>query len=151
MSVSRPTLLLTALASMVLSSCGGSPEEQPQNVEAVDVPPMLTIAVEQDVQEVPRPPELVGVLPGDFPADLPIYAPSSLVDYGSTDDGRGYVVLLSPDGRSQVAGALEPRLREHGWALEPGPSGSLRLRKGEARLKLVYKDANPGCEIRIEY
>ena len=150
-AAARGCLWIAVLASMTLFSCTRGPEEAPQEVEAVDVPPMLTVDVEQDVREVPRPPELVGVLPGDFPADLPVYAPSSLVDFGTTGAGRGYVDLLSPHGCSQVAGGLEPQLRDHGWTLERGSSGSSWLTKGAARLRLVYGEANPGCEIRIEY
>lgn len=141
------TVLLLALA---VAACR-DPEEPRPDVEAVDVPPLLTVDVDQDVQEPERTPELAGVLPGDFPRDLPLYSPSSLVDFGRTEDGRPYVVLLSPHPRSRVVGELERRLRASGWAVAAGPQGSFRLRKDGRRLLLVVEDSRPGASYRFEY
>jgi len=147
--MAKPSPLLLVLC-FALAACQGSEEKQP-DVDTVDVPPLLTVDIEQDVQEPERVPELVGVLPGHFPGDLPLYAPSSLVDFGSTGDGKHYVNLLSPHGRARVAGELEARLRRSGWTVELGPSGSRSLRKDGRRVQLVVEDSAPGATYRFEY
>ncbi len=148
---SRSGLLFAGLLSLIVSSCHGPAEKQRDEIKTVDVPPLLTFDVEQDPQEAQRVPELAGVLPGDFPSDLPLYAPSSLIDFGSTEGGPRYVVLLSPHTRPRVAGELEKLLRESGWVVEPGPSSSQWLRKDGYRVRLVFEDSSPGARYRIEY
>ncbi len=119
-------------------------------LEAVDVSPSLQIETADDPQAIVRGPELVGVLPGDFPADLPIYLPASLVDFGTADDGWGYVSLLTPHALARVKRELSAKLAESGWAAAKSDS-VWRLRKGNVQVRLRVTDARPGTEFRFEY
>ena len=142
---------LLAGALLVVLAAGGcrkDPEQEPE-LEAIDVAPALHIGTEDDPQEVERPPELVGILPGDFPDDLPLYLPASLIDFGAADDGWGYVNLLTPHSLARVKRELPEKLAAAGWTVTG--SGVRHLRKGNARARLVFRDARPGTEYRFEY
>ena len=137
------------IAVLATGGCRKSTEQEPE-LEAVDVGPALEIGTEDDVIEVERPPELVGILPEDFPDDLPIYLPASLVDFGPADGGWVYVNLLTPHALARVERELSARLRDNGWTVTASGGGK-RLRKGGARARLLVKDARPGTEFRFEY
>ena len=138
----------TLLAVLAAGGCRKSPEQEAE-LEAVDVGPALHIGTEDDPQEVERPPELVGILPEDFPDGLPLYLPASLVDFGAVEDGWGYVNLLSPHSLARVERELSTKLAAAGWTVSG--SGVRHLRKGNARARLVISDARPGTEYRFEY
>ncbi len=137
------------IAALVAGGCRASSEQEPE-LEAVDVGAALEIATEDDPQAVERPPALVGVLPEDFPDDLPLYLPASLVDFGTVDDGWGYVNLLTPHSLARVERELSAKLTERGWTAA-GSDGVRRLRKGGMRVRLLVTDARPGTEYRFEY
>jgi hypothetical protein len=140
-----------AVALLLAAACRPSPDAEPK-LEAVDVGPALEIDIEGDQQAIQRPPELVGILPEDFPKDLPLYLPASLVEFGTAADGWIYVELLSPHTLAQVESALPARLSKGGWTAAGGQLRQGRdYRKGGRRVRLAIEDAKPGTLYRFEY
>lgn len=153
LSSSRPALrtlcYLAALAAM--AGCGGKSAEvdaAPKAPETVDIAPAIQPPTEDDIQAAPPRKGLVGVLPNDFPRDLPIYLPSSVIDFGK-QDGRRFVVLQSPDARSGVEAWLRRAVADAGYRVE-GQGGRLQLRKGEKRVTLSFAGQGTS-EFRYEY
>lgn len=138
---------VTALA-LYLAGCQPSTEET-ATLEAVDVEPALVVGTEDDQQAVERGPALSGIMPTDFPSDLPLYLPASLIDFG-TRDGARYVSLLTSSSLSQVERELSELLRQQGWSLAEA-SGSKRLRKGAQQVSLRLENARPGTLYHFEY
>lgn len=128
---------------------GAEPGQEPPP-ETVDVAPAISIDVGNDPQAVAPKPSLTGVLPADFPDDLPLYLPASLIDFGGGAAGARSVTLLSPHARTRVAGELERLLAGRGWSV--GGGGDARvLRKGSRQVRLEIRDGNPGTIFRFEY
>ena len=61
-----------AILALALGCRGGTGEDDRPRIETVDVAPSLEITTEGDQTEAERPPSLVGLMPGDFPPDLPL-------------------------------------------------------------------------------
>lgn len=144
--------LLTLLALGFGTGCRGSADDPKKPVETIDVSPGVEVDTSEDPQARARAPELVGVLPGDFPKDLPVYLPSSLVDFGTTAEGRRSVTLLTAHSLPRVRRELLARLEKSGWSSAAGAGESmLALRKGDRRAWLKLEDSRPGTTIRFEY
>ncbi|HEX9735832.1 MAG TPA: hypothetical protein VGG06_28050 [Thermoanaerobaculia bacterium] len=141
---------LAAAAVLALGACAEPPAESPE-LETVDVAPALEVDTSEDVKSRVRAPELVGILPGDFPPDLPLYLPASLIDFEPTASGRPTVSLLTPDGVSTVRRELLARLRQAGWSVSSGDDGAVALRKDGRRAWLRFEDSRPGTVYRFEY
>ena len=141
-----------ALAGAALAACGPAPEsEAPPAPEVVDVEPRFDSGIDLsgDVQGVLPSESLSGVLPGDFPAGFPVYAPASVTDFGR-GEGGGFVVLSSSDPAARVrAGQLE-RLRGAGWQVTEEGGGATARRGGES-VRLTFRGGGGGTEIRITY
>lgn len=136
---------------LVLCGCR-PPADEFEELETIDVEPGVEIEIADDQKAAVRKPQLVGVLPTDFPADLPLYLPSSLVDYGRDDAGR-YISLLTPHGIDRVRGALPALLRDGGWRLsgDLGRSGAATLTKGSRQVGLRIENGRPGTLCRYTY
>jgi hypothetical protein len=96
---------------------------------------------------------MAGVLPGGFPADLPIPAGTSIVDFGTlaaASPTSSYLTLRSPQAATTLLGSLRRSLAAAGWTLAQ-EQGSWRLRKGNREVVLSVVDAHPGAEIRYAY
>lgn len=135
----------------VLGSFGGCQpnHDQPEAIDTVDVEPALAITPDDDPKAVQKAPELVGILPKDFPADLPLHLPASLVDFG-TREGLRYVSLLTSSSLSRVDRELAARLRQKGWSITES-SGIKRLTKGTQTTRLRLENARPGTLYHYEY
>ena len=139
------------LALGFLAGCGektadaGAPPPAP---ETVDITPPLAPPTEGDIQAAPPRKGLVGVLPNDFPRDLPIYLPSSIIDFGKKD-GRRFVLLQSPDPRGTVEAWMRRAAGEAGYRVS-GQGGRLELRKGDRRASLGITGQST-AELRYEY
>ncbi len=152
----RLGLLLIAVVLLFAVACdGGSAGSaaEARRLRTVDVPPALEVHTVDDPQARERLPALVGVLPSDFPADLPLYIPASLIDFGRTDEkGRRFVSLLTPHKPARVRRQLDALLRERGWIATAEADGPLTLlRHGERQAWLLVEDAQSGCVYRFEY
>ena len=150
-SIERVISTGALIAALLATACRPSPDQEPE-LEAIDVGPALEISIDDDQTPVERPPELIGILPDDFPEGLPLYLPASLVDFGTADNGWYYVNLLSPHAPGRVERELTTKLSEHGWA-----AGAGQLRQGREyrnrgrRVKLSIADADPGTRYRFDY
>ena len=87
---------------------------------------------------------LAGILPSDFPRDLPLPLPASLID---TERGGGEVAILlaSPSSCGALREAHRLQLVAAGWREE----GAGRFRQGGRRAAVAYRDSRPGCHVRI--
>ncbi len=143
------------LISCLLAGWGcGKPdpvEQEDAPLEVVDVAPSVEISSEDDPQERRRAPNLSGVLPGDFPAELPLYLPSSVVDIDSGADGQQRVVLLADQGKAQVEARQLELVRGAGWTASSVASGRWRLTRGNSEATLGIQATELGTQIQIEY
>jgi hypothetical protein len=142
---------LALLCSAALA-CQGYQGSGDGAIETVDVRPSRTtlLTTAYDVEAPERRGAFTGVLPSDFPSDLPLYDPSSLTDFG--DHGRArFVLLFSPDAATMVRDRMRGELARSGWALIEGGMQRGTWRRGSQSLILDIQDARPGTEIRIEY
>lgn len=146
-----------ASAALVLfvwiSGCSGpEPSGQqaaPKTIPTEDVAPPLGagVSVAGDQQEPARRSRFSGVLPGNFPSDVPIYEPSTLTDFGPAGAGRSYVILQTPDSPEVVRGRFLEQLGARGY--RAGADGVMV--EGETSLRVSFEDARPGTRIRLEY
>lgn len=148
----RASLLLSsALVASLALGCGQDPaaagDPQAQLV-AEDVKSAPAVAIDGDVQAAPPRRGLVGVLPGDFPRELPIYLPASIIDFGKKD-GRRFVLLQSPDPRAGVEAWLRQAAAKAGFRVE-SRGGRLVLSQGKARYELSFAGQST-TEFRYEY
>ncbi len=146
---SLPTWIVALALALLAGGCRQDPEQVPE-LEAVDVISGPVVDIADDPKAAERTPELVGVLPDDFPDDLPLYLPASLVDFGTVDDGWVYVNLLTPHSLARVERELSALLTERGWATVAAGEAQ-QLRRGNARVRLLVEDARPGTQYRFEY
>jgi hypothetical protein len=59
---------------------------------------------------------MAGILPGDFPDQIPLYQPSSLTNHGETDKGLRFVELTIPEPAQRVRMAYFQELQRAGFA-----------------------------------
>jgi hypothetical protein len=144
-SARRLLLIGLALALLACGGCGlgGGSRDVDETVDVKE--PIPSVDTSEDIQETARAPQLTGVLPGDFPEDLPLYLPASLVEFGP-----GSVTLLSPHGRKKVQQGYEQILRDAGWSVG-GEGAILDLQKAGKSARLVYAEGGPGTAYRIDY
>ena len=154
MRSNRRALLLLGLAPaafwVLACPAGGPPDEA--EIETVDVRPSRTslLTTAYDVEAPERHEAFTGVLPSDFPSDLPLYDPSNLTDFG--DHGRArFVLLFTPDAATMVRDRMRGELARSGWALIDGSLERGTWRRGSQSVILDINDARPGTEIHIEY
>ena len=140
------------VAMLALAGCGqqsadagGGGKAAP---ETVDVAPPLSVNTEGDVKAAPPKKGMVGILPSDFPRDLPIYIPSSVIDFGKKD-GKRFVVLQSQDGRGAVEAWLRQAAGAAGYRVG-GSGGRMSLTKGEKRFDLIVSGSGTS-EFRYQY
>ncbi len=144
----RAYVLSLALGAALACGRADQPRAAPGEVETVDVGPALdaSLTTAGDVQAKPRPAGLSGVLPGDFPTDIPTYKPATLADFGDAGGGRRYILLQTPDPPSRVTAAYRAALAGRGWS-----GASERYSKGGRAITVDFEDARPGTRIRVEY
>ena len=146
-----PALLILGSAPWFLN-CGKSEPVSVDPGEAVDVTasPVENLTTEYDEVAPERDDEqLSGVLPTGFPADVPVYTPSSLIEFGEGGSGR-FVLLATPDPNDVVRGSYRATLESAGWT----PSGGgreERFSKGDRLIKVEVRIKGSGSEIRIAY
>lgn len=147
-SRSRWALLAMLLAA---AACGGQDGDRAAGQKApetVDIAPPLSVSTEQDVQAAPPRKGLTGVLPSDFPRELPIYLPSSIIDFGKSG-GRRFVLLQTPDARGGVESWLRQAAGAAGYQVE-GKGGRMTLKKGSRSATLLVSGQDT-AEFRYEY
>lgn len=130
-----------------------APAPAPDSLETVDVdePIDSRIRPEEDERAQVRDSGLLGVLPGDFPADLWPYEPASIVDFGSADAGRSYVALRTVGEPAEVSRRLQAQERSRGWQVTVAASTLLSFSKGGRLVEAELEQRGNETWIRIEY
>lgn len=143
--------LALGLALCSTFACFGGSGDSEQVKEIVDVRNLPQVDTSNDPRAVPRKAALIGILPSDFPADIPLYLPASLVDFANQPGGLRSVELLSPHPPAKVQPQLFDLLRDSGWSLESSSSGTSNLHKGSRLVRLIIGEGEPGTLYRFEY
>lgn len=141
-------LPIAIAALLLLSACGVAPSEE-KSTPTIDVPPALEVDIENDPVATPRGPELVGILPGDFPSSFNLHLPASLVDFGGQGRGSRWVEILTNESQATVRAAYESR-RNAGWQVSSSGNG-LSLTRGNDSVILEFKPASAGTVYRLHY
>ena len=147
-------ITLVLMTAIVVSSC--KPAEEPSQIElkTIDVQPQIDAALTTAYDEtaIIQGDTVSGVLPGDFPRDIPLYAPASLIDMGLTQADRPFVVLATPDERDRVRQGLTTQLASAGWGeLSTDASGLTTFGRGSRRVWLRVETSGAITEITVEY
>ena len=140
-------------AAALTVACSSPEPSEPIELETVEVDAAIDadLSTEGDLQAVRRPPEIAGVLPGGVPPDLPLFIPSSVVDFGDLAGGRAYVELDAGATPDRVRAWLGERLPAAGWTVSSIGGDGLTARKGEHEVAYRLSDLSPGTRIRLEY
>ena len=148
-----PTLTLgAALLGLSIAGCqapAGSPE--PAEIETVEVGGSIDEGLDTSDDPVGYVPleEVGGVLPVGYPPDLPVYSPSSLIDFGS-GEGEHYVLLATPDPPETVRERLAMQLDSAGWSSRSS-GGRWRVSKDGRSATIRVIGDRSGSQIRIDY
>lgn len=139
--------LAGALALAVAGCAGEAPERsRSDDLDTVDVGPPIDAdaSLEADAVERrlgPATGGVAGVLPADFPRDVPLPVPSSLVDFG-----RGWIELEVAGGPDGVRTAYARQLADAGFAAaEDG-----HWRRGARRVRVAVTGTGAAARVRIE-
>jgi len=148
----RKTYAAVVLFGWIWGCSGPEPagqEAASKSIPTEDVAPPLGagVSIAGDQQERARRSRFSGVLPGNFPGDVPVYEPSTLADFGSAGAGKSYVILQTPDPLAVVRSRFLEQLGARGY--RAGADGVMV--GGETSLRVSFEDARPGTRIRLEY
>ena len=151
----RPVgIVLSSL--LMVGACGGNKtpgDEASKPLETVDVDegPEAGLTTEFDEYAAARPvQEMAGILPSDFPSDVAVFSPSSLVDFGSPGTER-FVELDTSAPIEGVRATLESQLSSSGWRSSGSGGDVLTFTKAGRQLRVVLQDLSAGTRIRYEY
>ncbi len=138
------------LLAIGLPACDRSAGEsdRPNELETVDVGGGLDADLTTEFDEKARQVEidLGGVLPSDFPPEMPVFSPSSVIDFGP-----GFVEIDTPVPAAEARSTLGAQIQRSGWAVDSiGEGGSVYTREGH-RVRVVVAEAGSGARIRYEY
>jgi hypothetical protein len=145
-----PHMLL--LLAFALAACAPEAEtaDGQKAPETVDVGPAVDVDPDRDQVAVKPKVSLVGVLPDDFPKDVPVYIPSSVTDFGRSG-GKRFVLLQAPHDRAQVEAGWRSLLSQQKVRVEAA-GGRWRLLRGQrVAASAAFAKISGGTEIRIEY
>jgi len=138
-----------AVGLALVAACGRespAPAGAGSELETVDVSaaPDATATLENDPVDHPAPSGrggVAGVLPGDFPRDVPLPQPSSLVDFG-----KGWIELDVVGTLEGVQTAYLRQLADAGFAVRDGGV----WQRGTRRLRVDFRAAGPATRVRLE-
>ena len=150
----RCNITLVLIAAVLGLSC--EPSEVPNHIEieTVDVQPEIDAALTTAYDEtaILEGDTVAGVLPADFPQDIPLYAPASLIDMGSSQTGRPFVVIATPDEKNRVTQAVVDMLANAGWEpMSTDSSGLTTFGRGSRRVWFRVETSGALTEVRVEY
>jgi hypothetical protein len=144
-------LVLIPVAMLVaLVACNRGPRAERAaggELETVEVAPPPDAAASLEGDEVERRRQesgLAGILPSDFPRDLPLPLPASLIDV-ERSGGEVAILLASTSSCATLRESHRHQLAAAGWREE----GAGSFRQGGRRAAVAYRDSRPGCHARI--
>ncbi|MEO8198426.1 MAG: hypothetical protein ABI689_17065 [Thermoanaerobaculia bacterium] len=145
--------LPVAALLVTIAACNPAPppaaEKAPElaTVEVTAAPDAAYSMADDRVERRADPNALAGALPDGFPADIPVYRPSSLVDFTPRPDGGATVVFATPAEVATVSSAMRQRLLASGW--QAGTSGNWT--KAGRKLRLTVESTAAGARFRVEF
>jgi hypothetical protein len=130
-----------------------TPKAERETLETVDVdaPVDSQIRPDQDQRAQVRDRGLLGVLPGDFPADLWVYEPASIVDFGAAEAGRSYVALRAVGSPQEVSRRFQAQEGSRGWQVTVATATLLSFSKQGRLIEAELEQRGNETWIRIEY
>ena len=148
-------IAVAGLVPLLIVACGRSEQRpsKPKELETVEIGDGYdaNLSTEEDQRERRVEVDMGGVLPTDFPAEMPIFTPSSIVDFGQPGGSGNFVVVDSPVPRSEVESSLASRIQRAGWTVDAiGDEGKIYSRQGR-RVRVIISDLGSGSRIRYEY
>lgn len=155
MSRRRPFVLLLAATAATLTWVGCAPEpaqkEEPVILETEDVEfsSDAEIDLSGDQKGAPRR-KSSGQLPTDFPAELPIFQPSSISDIGEGGLG-GLVQFVAQAKPAAVRDWYRSALTRSGWSVEISADGAMLASLGARRARISVEAAGPGSTVTVQY
>lgn len=146
MFVRSPGRVFSILPVALLVACQNEPGAQRgKPLETVDVTAKPDAAATLEADGVARPrtdgERVAGVLPADFPREVPLPVPSSLVDFSPRS-----VTLEVQRARAAARESYLAQLRASGF--RAGADGDWQ--KGERRIRVAFADASGATRITIE-
>lgn len=123
-------------------------------IETVDVEEPIDSQIRPEADERAKVQErggLLGVLPGDFPADLWPYEPASIVDFGAAEAGRSYVSFRTVASPQEVKRRFQAQETSRGWSVTEATSTLLSLSKGGRLVEAELEQRGNETWIRIVY
>jgi len=138
-------LLVISLAACDRSA---AKPDKPKDLETVDIGGGLDaeLTTEFDEREKQVEIDIGGVLPSDFPSEMPVFSPSSIIDFGP-----GFVEVDSLVPAAEVRSTLGARIQRSGWTVDSIGDGGSVYSRGSHRVRVVVRDAGSGTRIRYEY
>ena len=142
--------LLWSLQLLLVLGCARSQTDQrrPREIETVDVGSGYDAELTTEEDERARHVELDmgGVLPSDFPGDLPVFTPSSIVDFGP-----GFVEVDTPVPESEVRSSIGPQLERSGWTVAASDTDAMTFRRSGRSVQIHLSPIGSGTRIRYVY
>lgn len=144
-----------ALWAVLLVTSACSPASPPaaektsdlETVEVTAAPDAAYSTADDRVERRADPGAMAGALPDGFPPDIPVYRPSSLVDFTARPEGGFVVAFATPAEVSIVASAMTQKLRAAGW--QAGTAGTWT--KAGRKLRLTVEPSAAGSRFRLEF
>jgi hypothetical protein len=141
-------LLLVFVVSLACGRASG-PAEKPLETVEVAPPPDAGASMADDPQSKAIGQRFSGVLPADFPKNIPLSPDWSLADFGAAGAGRRYATLVIPTDVASARSRLVTLLQASGWQVA-GADDS-RWRAGDREIRLAFTPAGKTTRARIEY
>ena len=136
-------LVLLALFAGCRAPDEGGGESGELDIVDVGAPPDALVDPENDPVERRRArTTLAGVLPSDFPEELPPPEGASVVDLGERS-----VVFLVPESPAAVRSRFASRLRSRGWVED----GANAYRRNDVRVGVAFEGQGPSTRITVSY
>lgn len=154
--LNRLGLLLFAALLLAWTSACQRPRQDASagDLDTVEVKPApeSSIEVKDDVKAPERGTTgLTGVVPADFPSDVPLYSPASITDFGKTPDGRRQLTFATASAPDEVRTRLVAGLLAHGWGQAAEAGGAMRFEKGGRHVVITVQADPVGSVYRVEY
>lgn len=145
--------LALVLLVCLVAACASEVPDEPLQIETVDVelPIDAELSTEGDLQAVERAAQISGLVPGDVPPDLPLFVPSSVIDFGGPAAGRAWVELDTGEPPAVVRRWLGERLPAAGWTVGAIGDDLVQAHKGARRIDYRLTDLAPGTRVHLEY
>ena len=158
MSKPRPSATAGAVSlSLLILGCPAAEPgaEEDEGFETSDISSGVDSQIRPEDDARPTPREvisLVGMLPSDFPDDVWVYEPSSIVDLPAPPSEERWIVFQARETSPIVAAKLEARLRADGWSGGTLDGGlPVTFRKGERTVVVGLSDQREETSIRVDY